>query len=168
MTFAIIINLLAVILAAIFLQKKYTTISKHRVPAVIDGLAYGIAANALSHVLIGIGLGIFGGHLHSGQVLTNADSIITFTMATIFAPYWEELLFRGWLLDKITKHTNFTFSAIFTTVLFPLLHIKEPQIFLSLLALSIGCLIVRIRHKSVTPAIICHSIFNAASLSIFI
>lgn len=168
MELVIAINLIAAIIAYIFLQKKYAKISKHRIHSIIDGILYGIGANALSPLFIGIGIAIFEKSINVESTPEKKDLIVLFSISTILAPYWEELLFRGWILDKITKLVNFKFSAIFTTLLFPLLHIQTPQLFFSLLTLSTSCLILKIRHKSVTPAIICHSIFNAASLSVFI
>lgn len=168
MYFIISINLIAVIITAIFLHKKYAKISKHRIHSIIDGITYGIAANTLSAILITIGIFIFGEYTHETKTLKGKEILIIFSISTILAPYWEELLFRGFLLDKISKYTNFKTAAVFTTLLFPILHIKTPQIFFSLLILSISCLIMRIRHKSVTPCIICHSIFNTSSLSTLI
>ena len=51
-----------------------------------------------------------------------ADRIVGFIALVIIAPIAEELIFRGWLYDKLKKYCKTSVAIILTSALFGLLH----------------------------------------------
>lgn len=81
-------------------------------------------------------------------------------MAVITAPLTEELIFRGFLYGVVKRHTDRWFAAVFTALIFAVVHVHvgtAPQLFLLGLGLAIayehsGCLLV---------PMFMHAMFNA-------
>ena len=77
--------------------------------------------------------------------------------AFIFAPIWEELLFRGVLLFALLKVVKPIWAVAITSVIFSLFH--PAYLFLSLIAgVVLAC--IAIKTKSVIPSMVTHSIWN--------
>ncbi|WP_391117372.1 CPBP family intramembrane glutamic endopeptidase [Psychrobacillus sp. L3] len=85
--------------------------------------------------------------------------------AVIFAPIWEELLFRGVLLFALLKVVKPIWAVVITSVIFSLFH--PAYLFLSLIAgVVLAC--IAIKTKSVIPSIVTHSIWNLYTGKLFL
>jgi membrane protease YdiL (CAAX protease family) len=85
-------------------------------------------------------------------------------VAVVTAPVTEELLFRGFLYGVVKRMTDRWFAAVFTSVIFAVVHLHvgtAPQLFLLGIGLAIayeqsGCLLV---------PIFMHAMFNACNIA---
>lgn len=87
--------------------------------------------------------------------------------AIFIAPLYEEILFRGILLPKITQKTGLTKALIITSLLFAALHFHLPAL-LPLFALSTLLSLVYWWSGSLWNCIAIHMIFNAGSIAFLI
>ena len=83
----------------------------------------------------------------------------------IAAPIFEEILFRGYILDKIRNLYSDKFAIISSGFLFGLMHweILAPLDFAQTGAATIGGFLyawLRIKTGSLWPSIICHALWN--------
>ncbi|WP_144512126.1 CPBP family intramembrane glutamic endopeptidase [Bacillus sp. FJAT-22090] len=86
-------------------------------------------------------------------------------LAVIFAPLWEELLFRGVLLFALLKVVRPIWAVVITSVIFSLFH--PAYLFLSLIiGVVLAC--ITIKTKSVIPSMITHSIWNLYTGKLFL
>lgn len=84
-------------------------------------------------------------------------------LAVIFAPFMEEIVFRGYIYPATAFFTNKWFAGITSALLFGVIHHNA----FALIPLTIfGVLLVLLyeRTKSVLPCIIAHLIFNLISV----
>ena len=90
-----------------------------------------------------------------------------FPLAIVTAPLTEELLFRGFLYGVVKRITDRWFAAVFTAMIFALVHLhvgSAPPLFLLGLCLAIayeqtGCLLV--------PSFM-HAMFNAWNVAMLV
>jgi membrane protease YdiL (CAAX protease family) len=85
-------------------------------------------------------------------------------MAIVTAPLTEELLFRGFLYGVVKRGTDRWFAAVFTAVLFAVVHLHvgtAPQLFL----LGMGLAIAYEQSGSLLVPIFMHSMFNAWNIA---
>ena len=86
----------------------------------------------------------------------------------IFASVVEELLFRGYLHQKLKVLTNLHFSAIVTSFLFGLAH-RQLNVAIDTFVLSMVIIYVLEEHDNVLAAITIHALKNGyAFLFIFV
>jgi len=86
----------------------------------------------------------------------------------IFAPLVEEFLFRGVMLAGFTRSFGFPVAAFFCTSLFVLVHLEAimrytPAV-IPLTGLALGAIWVRVKFKSVWPAIAAHFGYNGMAV----
>ncbi|MDE0954461.1 MAG: CPBP family intramembrane metalloprotease [Candidatus Poseidoniales archaeon] len=92
--------------------------------------------------------------------------LLVFISFAIAAPLVEEMIFRGYVLDKLRNVHSDTFAIIYTGILFGLLHWDPIFGFWDLYqtgAATIGGFLyawLRIKTGSLWPSIACHSIWN--------
>ncbi len=96
------------------------------------------------------------------------------TMAVLFAPIYEEVIFRGWIFGELSKHHSAVRSVVFTSLLFGLWHLKNIFHFeladciyqMVYAAVIIGPIlaVVRLKTGTVWPGVILHYLNNLASL----
>ena len=85
--------------------------------------------------------------------------------AVIFAPIWEELLFRGVLLFALLKVVKPIWAVVITSIIFALFH--PAYLFISLIAgVVLAC--IAIRTKSVIPSMVTHSVWNLYTGKLFL
>jgi len=162
------INLTLCIISFWFLQGKFCKIPEHRAAGLIDGIFFGLGLCALSPFGLWMGSKISGGG--ASEISPDYQNIhwwLLLVTSTLLAPYWEELVFRGKIQEILIEKTNTVTAIAFISLMFPLIHFGKAPIMPNLVMLSVVCSILTLRHKSVTPAIICHSVFNAGSLTFF-
>lgn len=80
----------------------------------------------------------------------------------LFAPIFEELIFRGMMFTKLQKYGN-RFSILVVSLVFALFHGNLPQS-IPTFFLSIGLCIMTLRSKSIYPAILTHIIGNTVGI----
>ncbi|WP_392533339.1 CPBP family intramembrane glutamic endopeptidase [Nostoc sp. C117] len=103
--------------------------------------------------------------------LESRDSIalgIFFCTAAIAAPFFEELLFRGFLLPSLTRFLPVWVSILVSSLLFAIAHLSLSEI-LPLTALGIVLGVVYTRSRNLLAPMLLHSLWNSGTLlSLFI
>lgn len=89
--------------------------------------------------------------------------IIFFITASILAPIFEEIIFRGFLLPSLTKYLPTSGAIIVTALIFSLAHLSLSEaIPLATLGIILG--IVYTRSRSLMASITLHSLWNSGTL----
>lgn len=98
--------------------------------------------------------------LESGDVKTLTIFFIT---ASIAAPVYEEIMFRGFLLPSLTRYTN-TRNAIFlSSALFAISHLNLSEV-IPLATLGVVLGFVYVRSRNLLSSILLHSLWNSGTL----
>ncbi|MBH8575075.1 CPBP family intramembrane metalloprotease [Nostocaceae cyanobacterium CENA369] len=93
---------------------------------------------------------------------------IFFSTAAIAAPFFEELLFRGFLLPSLTRYLPVWGAIIASAVLFAIAHLSLSEI-LPLTALGIVLGFVYTRSRNLLAPMLLHSLWNSGTLlSLFV
>lgn len=98
--------------------------------------------------------------------LESRDSValgIFFFTAAIAAPFFEELLFRGFLLPSLTRYLPVWGSILVSSLLFAIAHLSLSEI-LPLTALGIVLGIVYTRSRNLFAPMLLHSLWNSGTL----
>lgn len=84
----------------------------------------------------------------------------------LFAPIWEELVFRGWILGRLVRRHSNAFAIAVSSLLFGLLHLRNVYWLdtaqlagsMAFTGLVLGPLLgwVTLKARSVWPAVILH------------
>ncbi len=88
---------------------------------------------------------------------------IFFFTAAIAAPFFEELLFRGFLLPSLTRYTSVWGAIFVSSLLFAAAHLSLSEI-LPLTALGIVLGIVYTRSRNLLSSMLLHSLWNSGTL----
>jgi len=91
--------------------------------------------------------------------------IIASIVALVIAPLTEELFFRGFMLQTISRKISPVWGVILTTMIFAGIHF-EFQSIMPLLILSLVLNILFIKTKSIWPGIIFHILNNTIAFII--
>ncbi len=135
---------------------------------------------ALNAVIIGLGFWWFD-HLLNSMVfstdinaqiiqwrlanLNYADSSVLLS-SVIFAPVFEEFVFRGLLFRKMNESFNFWLAAGLSALLFALIHWSWPAFF-SLFVIGLIYAWITVRSGSVVPALLAHIIHNGMTYWVY-
>ncbi|MFN6464128.1 MAG: type II CAAX endopeptidase family protein [Nostoc sp. DedVER02] len=93
---------------------------------------------------------------------------IFFSTAAIAAPFFEEILFRGFLLPSLTRYLPVWGSILISSLLFAIAHLSLSEI-LPLTALGIVLGVVYTRSRNLFAPMLLHSLWNSGTLlSLFI
>lgn len=130
----------------------------------------GILTDTLSHYLYKINPELF--NVSSIETisnllnsLNNLHFITLLLMLSVAAPVYEEIMFRGFLLNSFKNETGIIFTAILSSILFGIVHFNLLQgIAAGFLGLYLAFL--TLRSKSILPAIAAH-IVNNLTFSLF-
>lgn len=104
------------------------------------------------------------------EALSGSPSIVTvlslFVLAAIFAPLWEEVVFRGMLFPAISRVTgSFFVGVLCSSLLFAAIHPQGPALWLGLAAVGATAALLAHHTKSLIPSIVMHAVHNAAILT---
>ncbi|MDK2411044.1 CPBP family glutamic-type intramembrane protease [Aphanizomenon sp. PH219] len=88
---------------------------------------------------------------------------IFFFTAAIAAPFFEEFLFRGFLLPSLTRYTSVWGAILISSLLFAAAHLSLSEI-LPLTALGIVLGIVYTRSRNLLSSMLLHSLWNSGTL----
>lgn len=122
-----------------------------------------VAVDALGHWLGGHLLGEPSVQYKALAVAFNQtqgiDALVVVGWGVVIASFAEELLFRGYVLQRLVKRWNPWLAVALTSVLFAAIH---PGLYLMAMVLPLGlwCGIVAWRCGSVWPAMACHAFSN--------
>lgn len=124
------------------------------------GITYAVA------ILSDIIFGYLGEHIHINDLSTPlpsgvAEHILYFLAVVVCAPIFEELLFRGILLKRLSGFGEW-FAVIVTAILFGMYHQNHAQLFFTA-AFGVLAGFLAIRSKSIIPTIIAHACLNGYS-----
>ena len=93
---------------------------------------------------------------------------IFFFTAAIAAPFFEEILFRGFLLPSLTRYLPVWGSILISSLLFAIAHLSLSEI-LPLTALGIVLGVVYTRSRNLLAPMLLHSLWNSGTLlSLFV
>jgi len=92
----------------------------------------------------------------SGQTLSKYLDLIALL---IFAPIWEEILFRGFLLQQLTKKISIPFSIILSSIFFAIAHLNGSY-FLVLFILGVLLGFAFLHSSNIFTSIFAHSLWN--------
>jgi uncharacterized protein len=93
---------------------------------------------------------------------------IFFFTASIAAPVFEEIIFRGFLLPSLSKYVSVTTAIILSSLLFAIAHLSLSEI-LPLMTLGIVLGIVYSRSRNLLSSMLLHGLWNSGTLiSLFI
>ncbi|MEH2163922.1 MAG: CPBP family glutamic-type intramembrane protease [Nostoc sp.] len=93
---------------------------------------------------------------------------IFFSTAAIAAPFFEEILFRGFLLPSLTRYLPVWGSILISSLLFAIAHLSLSEI-LPLTALGIVLGVVYTRSRNLFAPMLLHSLWNSGTLlSLFV
>lgn len=96
-----------------------------------------------------------------------SDVLKVFFFASIVAPIWEEVLFRGFLFPAFSAVAkNPMWGALLSSLCFSLIHPQGLLGALPLTAIAMMMCAVTYQTRSLVPGIILHSIHNAATLAV--
>ncbi|MEH2015235.1 CPBP family intramembrane glutamic endopeptidase [Nostoc sp.] len=88
---------------------------------------------------------------------------IFFFTAAIAAPFFEEILFRGFLLPSLTRYLPVWGSILISSLLFAIAHLSLSEI-LPLTALGIVLGVVYTRSRNLLAPMLLHSLWNSGTL----
>ena len=91
------------------------------------------------------------------------SSFYMITYAVLGAPFFEEIIFRGFVYTTIRKHWGITSGLIVTSIIFSLFHMNFLQFFY-IFGLGIALAIVYEATSSLWFSILLHSLNNAVAL----
>jgi membrane protease YdiL (CAAX protease family) len=85
--------------------------------------------------------------------------------AILFAPVFEELIFRGVILEAMLRRHRRSFSVVVTSALFAIVHF-EPSVMFSAFVSGLVLGTIYLHTNSIFSTIILHSINNAIAYSL--
>lgn len=93
---------------------------------------------------------------------------IFFTTASIAAPVFEEIMFRGFLLPSLTRYTSVTGAIIISGLIFAIAHLSLSEV-LPLATLGIVLGFVYTRSRNLLAPMLLHCLWNSGTLiSLFV
>jgi uncharacterized protein len=137
---------------------------------------HSLIAAGLGGILLAFGIGALASLVHTPKVKTPFDDLAKtpFSMlllavtAIVFAPLFEEMLFRGFVQPLLSKTFGVVAGVMTTAILFGGLHSAEYQgawqyvAAITLVGIALG--LVRARTNSIIPGTVMHGCFNAVSI----
>lgn len=102
----------------------------------------------------------------SKMISMSMVSIVGIVAVVLFAPIFEEILFRGIVLSEIKMKVNVTAAIVIQGIIFGLYHMDKFQsIYASILGILLGFICVKTR--SVVGSIVGHVTFNICGTIVF-
>jgi len=100
--------------------------------------------------------------LHARSLAGPMTILASMVGGVICAPLFEEIVFRGYVLDGLENRLGFWWAAILGSALFSIIHFYSPLGFLDIFLFGVlQCVVVR-KTGSLAPAIIGHFLINAS------
>ncbi|MAY74518.1 MAG: hypothetical protein CMJ31_07415 [Phycisphaerae bacterium] len=105
------------------------------------------------------------------ELVSAADPLalfMVFTLATIWAPLCEELIFRGALLRHLRGHMSIAAAVLLGATIFGFMHGYGPLLVFPLIALGSVFGVMRVWRGSLIPCITAHALHNGTVLTLAI
>ncbi|KAK9840862.1 hypothetical protein WJX84_005006 [Apatococcus fuscideae] len=96
------------------------------------------------------------------QSVTSGDpvaALLYFSMVVFCAPFWEELMFRGFLLPSLAKLIPLPGAILLSSAFFALIHFSVQR-FLPLLLLGVIFGLVFVGSRNLAAPIVLHALYN--------
>ncbi len=85
-------------------------------------------------------------------------------MATVTAPFVEELVYRGVLYPAVRRATNTTVAVFLVSALFTFVHVQQyynnAGVIAAVATLSVALTLVRAATGRLLPCVVIHAVFN--------
>lgn len=99
----------------------------------------------------------------------NLSGVVEYTAAflalVVFAPLFEEIIFRGYLFGRLRRLNGFWVSAVFTSLTFGLLHMQF-NVGVDVFVLSIFLCFLREKFDSIWPGVLVHALKNSLAYTL--
>ena len=141
--------------------------SKHIVLTIMAAVGLSVFINQLLNIIDSIvNLNeVFPNYEEIIQSIMGGSIIMTFISVVILAPIFEEVLFRGIILRRLSRAYSITATVVIQAVLFGILHFNMLQfLYATVLGLFLGFIVIW--TDSLYAGIIIHMIFNGSSFII--
>jgi membrane protease YdiL (CAAX protease family) len=152
------------------LRKRFSSISR-RIAAIAVISAIGVKAllGGLTYLAEILGADFFAEPITDPLLADRLAGLAVVAPVTILlAPLWEELFFRGLLIERLHRHLPLGICVLLSSLLFALVHDNKWALGLIGLLLfserfAIGAVaaVLALRYRSLTPAFLCHAASNA-------
>ena len=86
-----------------------------------------------------------------------------FALVTLLIGFWEELVFRGFLMPRLRRATgSWAIAVLLSTTVFAALHLIDqvPAALVLVTVLSLMFSLVTIWRRSIVPAVVAHALFD--------
>lgn len=150
--------------------------------SLLIGFGIVIAFKLISSLYIKIGTQVFGLSLDEittipnilfsskqevEALFSNYGNLIGVLLICLFVPLYEEVVFRGVILDSCQRHINFTTANIIQAAIFGLVHLN---LFLFPVFFMFGLIagVLRMRSQGLLPGIAFHSANNTLSILVLL
>lgn len=166
------ISVLVVVGVPWFVNRRPTTLKDlglHRLPSWLDMLwaPAGYVAYAIGSVLLMAAAVAFlpffdvteAQDVGFNNVIQGHEYILAFVSLVVVAPVAEEVLFRGYLLQKIRKRAPLWIAILITSLLFAVVHFAW-NVGVDVFVLSIALCVLRVATGSLWAPILLHMIKN--------
>lgn len=88
---------------------------------------------------------------------------VFFLTASVAAPMFEEIMFRGFLLPSLTRYFSVPSAIIFSSLLFAIAHLNLSEV-LPLVTLGLVLGVVYTRSRNLLAPMLLHSLWNSGTL----
>ena len=144
---------------------KFSSINSVPVHCLLSALAFTFLYIFFLVVVHGVSFDDF--FLKSHYLYINYGFVFLFCLF-IIVPFYEEVVFRGVILDFLRRNCNDYISAVAISLFFTSIH---PQHFgvmsIYLFFFSLVLCFFRLRYKSIFPCILMHALYNTISFFLF-
>ncbi len=107
-----------------------------------------------------------------GEMQSNAEQILTiiprlhplgFVALALLVGIYEEVVFRGFLMTRLRRATgSWILAVVLSSAIFVALHISQvPAALIAVTILSVSFSVLTIWRRSIVPAIVTHTLWNA-------
>ena len=90
--------------------------------------------------------------------------ILLLVTTVVFAPLFEELVFRGTLLPVLARTYGLTWGVIVSALVFALAHLSVGE-FPPLVVLGLGLALLRLSSGRLLPCVLMHSLWNGVTFA---
>lgn len=146
-------------------EKNFSTYFNQKIPLIIYPLLV-ILATALIIVLFPLLLMLPVLVNHNISAIKGMDVISLIVYGLIAIPLFEEMIFRGIILNGFLKHYTPTKAIIYGSIIFTVIHINPAQMISAFIfGLLAGWLYYK--TKNILPCMMAHSVFNGLGWVVF-
>lgn len=123
--------------------------------------------------IAGIIMTILGNNLQEVSNIPEIESIFSLPSILILItiqPIFEEIFYRGFLLDKISSLTSEKIAIVATGILFGIAHLSYANLYPAVLTSILGMIFAYavVKTKNLTTGIIAHIAYNIISITLYI